>query len=621
MYRYIAMAWDDTAAGMSGATGIVRERIRDLLPDLGSCFETLGLHVWAYQAEIERSSMPLANHRGVILGQMFSRDDASRPFGGGSAHDADAFASKVIRSHGRSLIEEHWGSYVAIFRSENSRSSIVLRSPMSSLPCFRACIDNICVFFSSVDDFASLRLTRLTIDWQLVAAQATNGDYVTSATAIKEITEIQAGEAVRIDDQGISTSPYWDPREISRRAQIQDFGTASRLLRKATQECIDCWVSPHPTSMLLLSGGLDSSIVLGCLTRSPTRPTITCATYYSDQLGDERRYARAVAEKLDVRLLELARSKDASLQRILTCPRISRPLLSFSAFDRYPRDLAVAKAHGASAIFNGELGDNVFGGGIGHEVADYLQLHGLNLGVFRVAADYALLQKTSGWRALRAGIRESRGRSQQACWSILNYIEGAGYDAASNGLISRDALAGYRAMASQYIHPWFLDMEGVPLGRFAVIYGLFVTTSVLSEIPFAFGSPGDPVLISPLSSQPLVELSLQLASFLHIRGGRARAVARNAFSDVLPPAVMDRVGKGTNSQWLHMLVNAHRPFLQETLLDGLMARAGILDRHKLESVLSLSISNTTVGVLDVIRMLYIEAWLRRWSYRELNALA
>ncbi len=622
MYRYIALAWDLTTEGAKEAARRVHECVRRSSPDFALCFELPGLHVLLPQTDSELGAMYVVNLEGVILGPMFSRGDPSRgPISSKRPRDGDAFSSKVVRTHGRSLIEECWGSYVAFLRLPNDDASLVLRSPMSSLPCFRARIGDLYIFFSSVEDFTSLHLTRLTIDWQLVAAQATNGDYLTSATGIKEITEIQAGEAVSVDTRGISTSRYWDPREISRRPQIEDFETASRLLREAAQESVDGSASHCPAAMLLLSGGLDSSIVLGCMTRSPSRPAITCVTYYSDQLGDERRYARSAAQKLDVELLELLRSQDASLETILSCSRTSRPLLSFSAFDRYSRDLAVAKAHGASAIFDGELGDNVFGGGVGHEVADYLQIHGLKIATFRVAADYALRAKISGWKALRIGFQERRGANKQPYWSIFKYIEAAGYDAAANGLISRDALENYKAMQSHYIHPWFLEMDGVPLGRFSVIYGLFMMTSALSEIPFAFGSPSDPASISPLSSQPLVELSLQLASFLHIRGGRQRAVARHAFSDLLPPFVTNRVGKGTNMHWLHSLVSAQRPFLEETLLDGLMVRAGILDRRKLESVLSPTVSSTKVGVLDVIRMLYIEAWLRLWDYRTLRAAA
>ncbi len=609
------MVWDPTTE-RTDTPRMVRERISNLAPAFQCCFAQPRLSVWMHHTEIEQRSMPLPNHGGVILGQMFLRGDPLAPVAGGKC--SGAFTSNIARTHGRNLIEDCWGSYVAFLYS-SSHSSTVLRSPMSSVPCFQSRVSGVHVFFSSADDFSSLHLTRLTIDWDLVAAQATNGDYLTSSTGIREITEVQAGDAVSVDSRGSTTSRYWDPREISRRVQVQDFEAASRLLREATQENIDGWASRYPTAVLLLSGGLDSSIVLGCMAQSPSRPAITCATYYSDQLGDERRYARAVATKLGVKLLELERSKDASLEMILSCRRTSRPLLSFSAFDRYARDLALARSHGASAVFDGELGDNVFGGGTGHEVADYLQIHRLNLGAFRVAADYALLEKISGWKALRIGFRERREKNQQAYWSILKYIEAAGYDASANGLISSDALASYRSVASRYIHPWFLESEGVPLGRFAIIYGLFTMTSGFAEIPFAFGAPGDPALISPLSSQPLVELSLQIASFLHIRDGRERAVARHAFSKVLPASVINRVGKGTNSQWLHALVNHHASFLRETLWDGLLVRAGILDRHKLESALSLSISNTTVGVLDVIRMLYIEAWLRRWEPGALRA--
>ena len=580
-------------------------------PSLDVCLALPGLHVWLHHAEIDQYVMPLPNQGGVILGKLFLRGQPCTSIASGRC--SSDFSSKLIRTRGRNLIDECWGSYVAFLYSTSNRSITVLRSPMSSVPCFQSRIGDLCAFYSSVEDFSSLHLTRLTVDWDLVAAQATNGDYLTSSTGIREITEIQAGDAVSMDSHGYSTVRYWDPREICRRPQIEDFETASRLLREATQESIDGWTSRYPNAMLLLSGGLDSSIVLGCMTQSPSRPAITCATYYSDQIGDERRYARAVAAKLDVELHELERSMDASLEMILGCRRTSRPLLSFSAFDRYARDLALAKSHGARAIFDGELGDNVFGGGTGHEVADYLAMHGLKPGALRVAADYALIAKTSGWQALRTGFREHRDKNKHTYWSILKYIEVAGYDASASGLISSDALASYRAVASRYIHPWFLDMEGVPLGRFAIVYGLFTMTSGFAEIPFAFGAPGDPALISPLSSQPLVELSLKIASFLHVRGGRERAVARHAFARVLPASVANRVGKGTNSQWLHALVNAHASFLRETLWDGFLVRSGILDKYKLERALSLSISNTTVGVLDVIRMLYIEAWLRRWN--------
>ncbi|MDP9082675.1 MAG: hypothetical protein M3N50_02780, partial [Pseudomonadota bacterium] len=253
MIRYFALAWDETT---EATPRMVRERISDLLPAYWSCFCQPGLNVWLHTAEIDRYSMPLQNHGGVILGQIFSRGDPCTP---ATDRCGGAFSANIARTQGRNLIDEYWGSYVAFLYSVSSRSSTVFRSPLSSVPCFQSRVGGLHVFYSSVEDFSSLHLMRLTIDWDLVAAQASNGDYLTSCTGIKEISEVQAGDAVSIESRGCSTSRYWDPREISRRPQIQDFETASRRLREATQESIDGWASRYPSAMLLLSGGLDSS--------------------------------------------------------------------------------------------------------------------------------------------------------------------------------------------------------------------------------------------------------------------------------------------------------------------------------------------------------------------------
>ncbi len=316
MYRYIAFAWDPTNGETKVAADIVHDRVSRLLPDYSTCLDLPGLRVLLQHRETNLGALTVVNHGGLILGQLFLRSDpSSGPLNGGHPRDRDVLAAKISSTRGRNLVDDWWGSFVAFLHLPTGCSSTVLRSAMGGVPCFRARIGDLCIFFSSIEDFASLCLMPLTVDWQLVAAQATNGDYLTSATAIKEITEIQAGESVAIDGQGVSTIRYWDPGDISRRPQIEDFDTASRLLRHATQESVDGWVSRHPTAMLSLSGGLDSSIVLGCMARSPSRPKITCVTYHSDQLGDERRYARAAAQKLEVDLIELARSKDAPARK------------------------------------------------------------------------------------------------------------------------------------------------------------------------------------------------------------------------------------------------------------------------------------------------------------------
>jgi len=51
-------------------------------------------------------------------------------------------------------------------------------------------------------------------------------------------------------------------------------------------------------------------------------------------------------------------------------------------------------------------------------------------------------------------------------------------------------------------------------------------------------------------------------------------------------------------------------------MDGLLVRERLVDRQKLETVLSPRIVKSTVIVGDILAKLYIEAWLRKWPRRQ-----
>jgi hypothetical protein len=57
-------------------------------------------------------------------------------------------------------------------------------------------------------------------------------------------------------------------------------------------------------------------------------------------------------------------------------------------------------------------------------------------------------------------------------------------------------------------------------------------------------------------------------------------------------------------------------FLREFLLDGTLVRRRLIDRTKLETVLSPRIAKSTVIACDIFAKLYIEAWLRAWQQAE-----
>jgi asparagine synthase (glutamine-hydrolysing) len=173
----------------------------------------------------------------------------------------------------------------------------------------------------------------------------------------------------------------------------------------------------------------------------------------------------------------------------------------------------------------------------------------------------------------------------------------------------------YDNTADRFLHPWLKRSRYIAPSSLPLLFGLITVTSATYHSPFS--GPNDPLQVSPLISQPLLELALRTPAHLHCKFAQDRAVARAAFADALPPEILQRgMGKGGPGLWAKEVVENNSGFLREFLLEGILVRRRLIDRTKLETVLSPRIVKSTVIVGDIFAKLYIEAWLRAWQPAE-----
>ena len=122
---------------------------------------------------------------------------------------------------------------------------------------------------------------------------------------------------------------------------------------------------------------------------------------------------------------------------------------------------------------------------------------------------------------------------------------------------------------------------------------------------------GMPVIF-PLMSQPVIETCLRVPTWFWIEGGRNRAVARDAFRDLLPPGHVDRLTKGGLNSYCARAVEHHRPAIRSFLLEGHLARAGILDRAALDRYLAEPWLIRDERLFRLLPLIDAEAWARAW---------
>ncbi|MCW3847917.1 asparagine synthase C-terminal domain-containing protein [Sphingomonas sp. LB-2] len=119
-------------------------------------------------------------------------------------------------------------------------------------------------------------------------------------------------------------------------------------------------------------------------------------------------------------------------------------------------------------------------------------------------------------------------------------------------------------------------------------------------------------LVAPLMSQPILETCLTIPTWLWCSGGNNRAVAREAFRDLLPAAVIDRRTKVAFNGLVHRVIRASLPTLREILLGGVLARQGLIDTQTLEAHLK-TVTTNDEKLPELMALVEVEAWSRHWE--------
>jgi asparagine synthase (glutamine-hydrolysing) len=600
MYHFVAFAWDAADGEAQTAAVEMQQRLRRSHVAWESHLSTEGMSVFAQlPKDPALRSYRLPEEGGVVLGRLF----AANPSHSEPAPDESlnaAIAHEILSSGGSYLVRHFWGGYIALLRDRDNRRSCAIRDCSGKLPCYYTRFRNVTIWFADIADLAPLGLPPFNINWEYLAAFIYSSQMQVRACGFKEVTEILAGECLEVRGNELSHRAIWDPGEICRGFGIDSYEDAVTELEGVTQRCIDAWAHTCGPVLLSLSGGFDSSVVLGCLRNSEAHPDIVCLHQFTAaSYDDERRYARLAAERAGTRLLEVPMDEAAGFdQRLLAAPRTLKPTVpGLSRFLEIEVINRVATANGTHTLWTGQGGDHIF----------------LQTGDFSSARDYRL---TRGIRpGLIAAVRDAAELSRQPYWSVLqSALRGAAKavqpserPALTPYFVARNALP---ANVDGYVsHPWTTTAYDLPPGKQMQIRLLAEVINRHRPIPHLEAAPQH----HPLMSQPLIETCLRIPTYLLIRGGRERALAREAFADRLPPEIVRRRDKGSIVSYTTEMLRQGEDFVREVLLGGVLARSGIIAPDQLTPYIVQSQPFREDHLLPILACIAAELWVRTCS--------
>ncbi len=595
MFRYLVLAWDPLRPDCSER--VVRLRQRLLRSGAWSpSIDVSGLFVATTGSDRRNNgAWPLTSGRGVILGRLFDIRGAAHPSGSGAAPN-DALLEAVAQTSGASLIGSHWGRYVAVLQDDAGIT--VVRDPGGALPCFFRHLRGIWLVFSWLEDSIDLLGPEGVppLDWEAIRALLLLGALGGHATALDGVTAVLPGQRVRLGAHAARGEMLWAPAAIARDPLDLPASRAADLLVQTTERCVGAWAGDGGRILMRLSGGVDSAIVLACLTKTRDPDSIICLNYHSPGAdGDERGYARQAASMAGCRLIEAPRDTGYRLERVLALALTPCPT-SIAGRLTADTDAAHARSADAPAMFTGGGGDQLyFEFRRWWPAADYLRLRGFGPGFLSAAMSAARLGGQSVWQTVRLALsdRLRRGTPSIAAGGPLSL--------AGPGLMD-----GTPDLA-RFVHPLSRATHGLPIGKSVQLSQLLFPMEYYDPIAREAG----PELVNPLLSQPLVELCLRLPTYLLTAGGQPRGLARLAFAHHIPRAIALRRSKGGMEEHLSAVVAQNRDVVRTLLLEGQLVQRGLIDRRRIEESLSTARQAPAASTAEILTCVGIEAWLGR----------
>ena len=184
---------------------------------------------------------------------------------------------------------------IAVWDNDNRRA-VLARDRLGVKPLYYAQSEDLVVFASELKSLLASGLVEPRLDYRAIDAYLTFGFFPGPWTPLEGVSKLMPGHVLTIDADGVRSEAYWryPPQIVNTRRGRQE--TAHELM-ELLEEAVRLRLMSDVPIGAMLSGGLDSSLVVALMAKNMTEPVKTFSVGFVED-GDinELADARFVAE-------------------------------------------------------------------------------------------------------------------------------------------------------------------------------------------------------------------------------------------------------------------------------------------------------------------------------------
>ncbi|MFA5393530.1 MAG: asparagine synthase (glutamine-hydrolyzing) [Candidatus Ratteibacteria bacterium] len=428
--------------------------------------------------------------------------------------------------------------------------------------------------------------------------------YIPSPRSIfSDIKKLPAGHYLTYQKGRISLKRYWEI-DFNHKIEASE-SEAGRLVLDTLQEAVRLRMVSDVPLGAFLSGGIDSSAVVGLMSRVSEKPVRTFSIGFSEKDYDELKYAEKVARLFGTEHSEFMVRPDiiAILPEIVK--HYNEPFGDNSAIPTYYLCAETKKA--VTVALSGDGGDENFAGYPRYRQALTLEKFRPFLSVISKSLAGIIPQNGSDrQRKIAWVLKEAHGLSEAeryGRWMTVFPLSEKEmlYQPSFKNLLSADPYQQLKELWPRANNP----LDKMLFSDF----NLYLPDCLQVKMDIASMSHGLEVR-SPFLDQKVVELAASLPADYKLRSGRSKYLLKKTFKDILPAEVLKRKKMGFGVPLAAWFRNELKDYLASVILSERALKRGYFNSDYLKRLFAEHTGGRANHANRLYLLLILEIWHR-----------
>lgn len=428
-------------------------------------------------------------------------------------------------------------------------------------------------------------------------------------TLLQGVHKIPPAHFLKYNDGDVSLHRYWDAAEVELRNW--DDAEAAAALRGALATAVQRQLMADVPLGAFLSGGIDSSSIVGLMSLASRQAVNTFSIGFSDGTYNELPYAREVATlfKTDHRERQASPDLGDMFERLIV--HLDEPFADVSLFPTFSVS-ELAREH-VKVVLSGDGGDELFGGYDAYQAQALAAKLGwmgdaLMPALAGVASALPPTEKKKGLvnkvKRFSAGAATAPSDLGHYRWMVyLGARDKARLYAAGlrEALASTDVYAPVREALGRF------SQDDVLNRQLYADLSLYLADDILVKVD-RMSMATSLETRAPFLDGDVMELAFSMPGHLKIRNGERKWILKKAMADLLPSSILNRKKEGFSIPMKNWLRRELQPLMRDLLAPDRVARRGLFDPGVVQQLMDDHVEGKENHAHTLFPLMVFERW-------------